>query len=185
MPSEPAAQERSLIARAQRGDAQAMEALLSRHRALLFALAGRLHRINGIPDEELVQAGSLGLMRAIGRYDAKQGVKLITYAVPWILGEMKRTLRGARMDWASLDEARAQDGAPLLDTLRGSDGVDIDAVDLRLAMQRLPQEEQTLICLRYFRERTQKEAALLLNKSQTQISRMERRALDRLHDWLM
>ena len=76
--------------------------------------------------------------------------------------------------------SRMQVGS-LLECLQGAGGVDLERVDLRLAMQRLPQDAQTLICLRYFRDHTQAETAQLLHRSQTQISRMERRALDQLH----
>lgn len=174
------AQEDALILRARQGDAQAVEALLSWHASLLHALASRLC----CPAEahaELVQAGVVGLLQALERYDPGRGVRLITYAVPWILGEMRRALREicAMHDTLSLDEA-GENSPPLADTLRSSEGVDVEALSLRMAMQQLSREEQLLLCLRYDREKTQKETAALLHRSQAQISRMERRALDHL-----
>ena len=62
--------------------------------------------------------------------------------------------------------------------------IDIDAVDLRLAMGKLGEDARRLILLRYFRDRTQQETARLLGKSQAQVCRMERRALDALREWL-
>lgn len=185
MQSERTCGEAELVARAQQGDRQAMETLLALHQMLIASLARRLWCFDGLTREELVQAGNLGFMQAVYRYDARKQVKLITYAVPWVLGEMRRAMRSAEKRCVSLEEERGEEGASLLETLRGSAGVNVEHIDLRMAMQRLPKEEQTLICLRYFRDRTQKEAAELLHKSQTQISRMERRALDQLHAWLM
>ena len=175
--------EAPLVHLASLGDASAMETLRARHQPMLRLLARRLAG-TGATQEELVQAGCLGLIQAVQRYDARQSVRLLTYAVPWILGEMKRALRNADRRGISLDAEPGDNGVPLRETLPGSSGMDMDRIDLRLAMQRLPEEEQTLICLRYFRDRTQKETAELLRRSQTQVSRMERRALDRLHAWL-
>ncbi len=166
---------------AQAGDAQAMEAILACHQGMIASLAMRLRPAAATQAEELRQAGSLGLMQAVLHYDAQRRVKLITYAVPWILGEMKRALRAQHSACLSLEEPIGERDCTLQDVLPGGDGVDVALVDLRLALSRLPKDEQTLICLRYFRDHSQKETACLLQKSQAQISRMERRALDALH----
>ena len=181
MLSDRAADEPALIAMAQHGDKAAMGTLLARFQPMLWLLSRRLSSAAAIPWEELVQAGNLGLMQAVRRYDEQQNVRLITYAVPWILGEMRRTLRSMQFRCLSLEEERGEESRTLMECMQGAGGVDLERVDLRLAMQRLPQDAQTLICLRYFRDHTQAETAQLLHKSQTQISRMERRALDQLH----
>ena len=181
MPSDRAADEPALIALAQHGDKAAMGTLLARFQPMLWALSRRLGSTAAIPWEELVQAGNLGLMQAVRRYDDSQDVQLITYAVPWILGEMRRTLRSLQFRCLSLEEERGEGSCSLMECLQGAGGMDLERVDLRLAMQRLPQEAQTLICLRYFRDRTQAETAQLMHRSQAQVSRMERRALDQLH----
>lgn len=181
MLSDHAADESELIALAQQGDKAAMGMLLARFQPMLWSLSKRLGSTAAIPWEELVQAGNLGLMRAVRRYDKKQGTRLTTYAVPWILGEMRHTLRNMQFHCLSLEEEHGAERRSLMESLQGEGGVDLEHVDLRLAMQRLPPEAQTLICLRYFRDNTQAETAQLLHKSQTQISRMERRAIDQLH----
>lgn len=181
MPSERSADEPALILLAQRGDKAAMGTLLARFQPMLWSLARRLGSAAEIPWEELVQAGNLGLMRAVRRYDERQETRLITYAVPWILGEMRRTLRSMQFRCLSLEEERGEDSCSLMECLQSVGDVDLECVDLRLAMQRLPAEAQTLLCLRYFRDHTQAETARLMHKSQTQVSRLERRALDQLH----
>lgn len=172
-----------LIAAAQHGDDAAKAALVDKHRGIIWLLARRFC-CDWMNDEELAQAGYLGFMQALVHYDISRDAKLITYALPWILGEMRRAIRGKDARTYSLDEPLDEEHATLYDVLGGDMGIDVDRVDLRLALGRLSQDEQLLLCLRYFRDKTQKESAIMLGKSQTQISRMERRALDTLHAML-
>ena len=60
----------------------------------------------------------------------------------------------------------------------------MERVALRMAMNELEAEEQRVVLLRYYRDMTQQETARLLGRSQAQISRIERRALDRLRTLL-
>lgn len=184
MRPEPEWEDPALIQRAQSGDQAAMCMLVERFRPMLWALARRMRCADSVSRHELVQAGVLGLIRAVERYDAGRGTKLTTYAVPWILGEMRQMLRETLTGCISLDEAEEQTGLTLMERLCGSDGVDMEGLAMRLAIERLDEQAQMLICLRYFRGYTQSEAARLLHRSQTQISRMERRALEQLKEIL-
>lgn len=157
-----------------------IEELVQSHQQVIHALAGRM-RCEQISREELIQAGNLGLLRAVSHYDASRDVKLITYALPWILGEMRRACRRMLNCTYSLDQQVDGEGQSLYDVLIGECGIDIIGIDLRLALSRLNPDEQILICLRYYRDKTQKETAFILKKSQAQISKMERHALDTLH----
>ena len=76
------------------------------------------------------------------------------------------------------------DGEALLRTLAGEEDIDVERVALRMAMNELEAEEQRVVLLRYYRDMTQQETARLLGRSQAQISRIERRALDRLRTLL-
>lgn len=176
--------QRLFVLRAQQGDAAAIETLIDMHRPFLYALIKRL-KCMSISREELLQAGVLGFLQAVKRYDQRQNTKLTTYAYPWILGEMRRAIRAAESNRISLDETVGNaDSLRLCDILAGGEGIDTERIDLHLALSRLEQEEWMLLCLRYFRDMTQKETAVLMKKSQTQISRLEQRALDRLHAML-
>ena len=166
------------IEEAKRGDELALEALIRAHQGIIRTLANRLH-CQWETWEELIQAGNFGFIQAIAHYDASRNIKLITYAVPWILGEMRKAIR--RKEMYSLDQPMEAEGQTLHDVLAGDLDVDICRIDLRLAISRLNPDEQMLILLRYYRDNTQRETALLLGKSQTQVSRLERRALDALH----
>ncbi len=85
----------------------------------------------------------------------------------------------------SLDEPAQSTGRTLLDALAGGDSIDDQKLDIRLALMRLPIQQRNLIILRYVREHTQKETAKIMGVSQSQISRIERQALDALRKWLI
>ncbi|GGB24056.1 RNA polymerase sigma factor RpoH [Tistrella bauzanensis] len=76
-------EEVSLAARVQAGDKAAAEILVRSHLRLVIKVASR-YRNYGLPMNELVQEGSLGLMQAVERFDPDRGVRLATYAMWWI-----------------------------------------------------------------------------------------------------
>lgn len=81
-----------LIVKAQGGDEQAKEELVKRNIALVKSIVKRfLNR--GYEYEDLFQIGVIGLIKAINNYDPKFNVQFSTYAVPMIMGEIKRFLR--------------------------------------------------------------------------------------------
>ncbi|SNY66187.1 SigB/SigF/SigG family RNA polymerase sigma factor [Paractinoplanes atraurantiacus] len=68
--------------------ARAIEAWLSLARHLAYRYIGR-----GEPAEDLLQVAALGLVKAVDRYDGSRGVEFTTFAVPTIVGELKRHFR--------------------------------------------------------------------------------------------
>ena len=89
---------------ARQGDAEALSALTRRHLPLVQALSRRF------PDrEDAFQAGCVGLVKAIRGFQEDRGCQFSTYAVPVILGEMRRARRDP-LGWrsrAALNRARA------------------------------------------------------------------------------
>lgn len=81
-----------LIRLAQNGDKAAMERLMVDNAGLIWSIARRFSG-RGYDLEDLFQIGSMGLMKCIEKFDLNYGVKFSTYAVPMILGEIKRFLR--------------------------------------------------------------------------------------------
>ena len=76
---------------AQAGDAAAKNSLLQENSGLIWSVVGRF-RGRGEP-EDLYQIGAIGLLKCIEKFDFSYDVKFSTYAVPMILGEIKRFLR--------------------------------------------------------------------------------------------
>ncbi len=81
-----------LIARSQAGEREAREVLIENNLGLVHHIVRRFAG-RGYELEDLFQIGSIGLMKAIDKFDLSLGVKFSTYAVPMIAGEIKRFLR--------------------------------------------------------------------------------------------
>ena len=81
-----------LLEAAQRGDEAARETLLAENDKLIWSIVRR-YLGRGAEAEDLFQIGSIGLLKAIDKFDLSYDVKFSTYAVPMISGEIKRFLR--------------------------------------------------------------------------------------------
>ena len=79
------------IRRAQEGDKQAKEQLIKENNGLIWSV---IRRFSGKAEQEdLYQIGAIGLLKCIEKFDFTYEVKFSTYAVPMIIGEIKRFLR--------------------------------------------------------------------------------------------
>jgi RNA polymerase sigma-B factor len=87
-------EEQQLFARHQQGDRLAREELVRRFMPLARSLARRYDR-SSEPFEDLLQVASLGLLKALDRFDPEMGHPFASFAVPTILGEMRRHFRDA------------------------------------------------------------------------------------------
>ena len=147
--------------------------------------------------EDLISIGTIGLIKAVETYKPAKNIKLATYASRCIENEILMHLRknANRRGEVSLDEPLNTDwdgNELLLSDVLGTDSDSIekpieDDVDrdlLLTAITRLSERERTIITMRFGldgrRERTQKEVADLLGISQSYISRLEKRIIDRL-----
>ena len=75
-----------------KGDASARDQLVMNHLNLVRFLASKFKN-RGEPVEDLVQVGTIGLIKAIDRFDPERGLEFTTYATPTIMGEIKRHFR--------------------------------------------------------------------------------------------
>lgn len=82
----------SLIALAQSGDDSAKEKLVRNNLRLVYSMAMRFNN-TGREMDDLFQVGAIGLLKAIERFDPSFGVCFSTYAVPMIIGEIRRFIR--------------------------------------------------------------------------------------------
>lgn len=81
-----------MIYKAQNGDQEAMTIMIEENKGLVWSIVKRFSQ-RGYEIDDLYQIGSLGLIKAIKKFDTSFEVKLSTYAVPYILGEIKRFIR--------------------------------------------------------------------------------------------
>ena len=175
----------ALIERVREGDKQAENRMVEENMGLVYSIARRfLNR--GYDAEDLTQIGAIGLIKAVKKFNPEFNVQFSTYAVPMITGEIKRFLcdDGAVKISRTLKEnaMKGDKEIRLLDTITGEeieDGV-INKVMIDDILSRLTEREKEIILLRYFRGKTQSEIAKIIGVSQVQISRIEKKAIERI-----
>ena len=100
-----AEEERVLLTRIATGDSAARDEMVLRNMALVISIAG-MYTSNGVPMDELVSIGTLGLIKALDRWDHTKRNRFSTYATDWIRTPVQRTamahMRRTPVD--SLDE---------------------------------------------------------------------------------
>lgn len=82
----------ALIMKSQQGDKEARDTVFEENTGLVYSVAKRFLG-RGAEMEDLTQIGSIGLLKAIDNFDSSYDVRFSTYAVPMILGEIRRYLR--------------------------------------------------------------------------------------------
>lgn len=214
------------------------EEFIQNNLGLVHACAGRF-RGRGIEYDDLYSAGCMGLVKAYDAFDTTRGVCFSTYAVPVILGEIKKLFRDggtvkvsrsvkelglkvgaarerllkqngaeptisqladqvgatseqvanalcACMPAISLTADDGEEGTRTLEIPVDSPEEEIaDLLSLREVLRTLQPEEQKLIYLRFFQNKTQSETAKVLGTTQVQISRRERKILAKLRQQLL
>lgn len=241
-----------LIRRVHEGDKEAREELIENNLGLVRHVQKRFVG-RGVENEDLFQIGVIGLIKAIDRFEPSMEVKFSTYAVPVIMGEIRRFLRedgpikvsrtirenaikllkarellsrqsdheprleelameagltkeeallALEADHAieSLDaEREAEDGSmqPLGERIayhEGGEGITagmringdpekdkvLDHLIFRQMWDGLSKEEQRLLWLRYYRDKTQMQVSETLGISQVQVSRKEKKILEKM-----
>ena len=231
-----------LFEKIQQGDKEAWEKFIKGNLRLVLSIIQRFSGSNENVDD-LFQIGCIGLMKAIDNFDTTLNVKFSTYAVPMIIGEVRRYLRdnnSIRVSRSIRDTANkanymtasmmkvsdkeptveelakkleipAQDIVFALDAIQSpvslyepvyaesgdnlyimdqiSDKKNkeekwVEQISLKAAIDRLSQREHRIIELRYFEGKTQMEVAQEIQISQAQVSRLEKRALRSMKNYL-
>ena len=221
------------------------EKLVSQHIGLVEFLARRF-RNRGEPLEDLVQVGTIGLLKAIERFDLEREVEFSTYATPTIVGELKRHFRdkgwAVRVprrlqelhlelsktvshlghdlgrsptvneiaESASITEEEVLEGLEIAQAYNftsldapidseeggstsfadqlGAEDEHLENLEYRASlapeMAKLPEREQQIVYLRFFKGLTQSEIADRLGISQMHVSRLLNRTLAQLREAL-
>jgi RNA polymerase sigma-B factor len=223
------------------GDRRARTQLIERMLPLVRHVARR-YRDSSEQQEDLVQSGTEGLIKAVDDFDVEREGSFTSYAVPKIEGEIKHHLRdntwgvhvpsilrertvriaaasarlasrygrpprpGELAEEAGVNESEAQEallaregycaeslqasraeGMSLAETIPAPAG-DLERSDDRLvlseSMRTLPVRERKVLALRFWGDLNQREIAVLVGLSQIQVSRLQRRAFERLREAL-
>lgn len=178
------------------------EAVIVVHLPLVRRLARRFSHGDRAREEDLVQAGVVGLILAVDRFDPDLGVPFVAYAIPTIVGSIQHYLRDAAPimraprrraaddgfrvvlvgDWPAV-EATAGPGAAVASSDRA-----IETAAQRVALVRLLRglgsRERRLIYLRFYEDETLAQIASRTGLSVSRVSRLIDRALVRLRDQL-
>ena len=190
------AEEQQLLAQAAAGSDAARQKLIERNLRLVVYIARRFEN-TGINIEDLISIGTIGLIKGVSTFRADRNIKLATYASRCIENEILmhiRKISGQKTE-VSLDESINTDwdgNELLLSDVLGTDGdtvmrpmeEDVEQQLLREALARLPERDRSIVALRFGLggrpEKTQKEVADLMGISQSYISRLEKRIMQRL-----
>ena len=193
-------QEKALLARMSAGDAAARDELITHNLRLVVYLAKK-YESSGVPAEDMISIGTIGLIKAVNTFTPERSIKLATYASRCIGNEILMYLRKSsnRRQEASIDEPLNVDGDGnelLLSDILGSDEnqisqrleQDAERAVLRRAVDSLSPRERQIMELRFGLldgvERTQKEVAYAIGISQSYISRLEKRIIRQLREQL-
>ena len=189
-----------MVRRVNAGDGEARRIMIERNLRLVVYIARKFEN-TGIGIEDLISIGTIGLIKAVNSFDPDKNIKLATYASRCIENEILMVLRKTnrlKLE-VSFDEPLNTDwdgNELLLSDILGTEpdlvSRDIDSsVEKEMlysAIRSLNQREKDIVNLRYGlgheKEHTQKEVADIMGISQSYISRLEKRIIEKLKNEL-
>lgn len=191
-----AEEEQHYLALAAKGDLEARNVLIERNLRLVAHIMKKYYAVAS-DQEDLISIGTIGLIKAVSTFDGSKGTRLATYAARCVENEILMHFRSQR---------KSSQDVSLSDFIEtGSDGAALSLMDvvsededllervsaresarqLRSAMERcLTEQERSVIALRYGIDGTppsrQREVAQKIGISRSYVSRIEKRALEKL-----
>ena len=195
-----AAEETFWLQRWAQGDPEARNVLIERNLRLVAHIIKKYYTQNTDQDD-LISIGTIGLMKGVSSFDPSKGARLATYAARCIENEIlmyfrsQKKLQGEISLSDSIDSDRDGDALQLMDIVGTDDTMLEDLYDRdnaqrlhTLVKQRLSAREAEVIRLRYGLggtiPLTQREVAAMFNISRSYVSRIEKRALEKLKEGL-
>lgn len=160
-----------MLEAAKLGDGEALEELFLENRGLVVFAASRF--LAGAEREDVLQAGSVGLVKAILGFEPSYGTEFSTYAVPKIAGEIRKLLRGLSHTEVLV---RCDPGTP------SAEEKALDRIYAAELLRALPEREALVVALRYCKGLTQKETGERIGLSQSSVSRIEKKAVSRMRE---
>lgn len=189
-------EEESLVSELIKGDRSVKSTLIERNLRLVVYIARKFEN-TGVAVEDLTSVGTIGLIKAVSTFDPQKKIKLATYASRCIENEILMYLRRnskikseisfyepLNTDWDGNELLLSDILGTENDTVYNYIEDEIDRELLCVALDKLNQREQEIVRLRFglqgHKEKTQKEVADMLGISQSYISRLEKRIINRL-----
>ncbi|MCD8367916.1 MAG: RNA polymerase sporulation sigma factor SigK [Clostridiales bacterium] len=193
-------EEQRYVQLAAQGDGEARNQLIEHNLRLVAHIVKKYYNQTGDTDD-LVSIGTIGLIKAVNTYRPEKQIRLATYAARCIENEILMHLRKVRRQAGevSLNDVLEQDeeggGLSLMDVLKVDDTVleDLDTrescVRVREAVQVCLGERERLVITRRYgldgqKPLTQREIAAQLGISRSYVSRIEKKALHQLQDYM-
>jgi RNA polymerase sigma-B factor len=150
-----------------RGDRSARTRVIEQNLPLVHSLARRFWRPSE-PLDDLVQAGTIGLIKAVDGFRDDRGRDLGAYAVPTIVGELRRHVR----ERASASSVAELEEETLAAAARSQAEMSETRELVRTALDVLTPRERRIVALRYYRDWSQQRIAAEVGLSQVQVSRV-------------
>ncbi|MBO7763050.1 MAG: RNA polymerase sporulation sigma factor SigK [Clostridia bacterium] len=197
-PPLPAAEEQALFLRMKEGDPKARSRLIEHNLRLVAHIVRKYYTSYQNPDE-LVSIGSLGLIKAIDSFRVENGARFATYAARCVQNEILMFFRSQKKLSCEVSIHETidvdRDGNPLtyIDIISADDNI-TQNLDLKIHTERayrlidevLDERERQVIVLRYGLGKapalTQREVATAMGISRSYVSRIEKRALQRMKE---
>lgn len=229
-----------IIENAQNGSKDDMTKLIEDNNGLIWSIVRRFCG-RGYDIEDLYQIGSIGFIKAIQRFDTSFEVRLSTYAVPYILGEIKRYIRddgpikvsrsikelnikilelqkeyfrkygrditleeiSKELKISKEEITMALDSSKPVDSIESAKYTDsktdktvsileqistgkdeqseiTNRITIKKLISELEEKEKEIILLRYYKQKTQMQVSKILGITQVQVSRIERKVLEKM-----
>lgn len=229
-----------IIESAQNGNKEDMTKLIEDNNGLIWSIVRRFNG-RGYDIEDLYQIGSIGFIKAIQRFDTSFEVRLSTYAVPYILGEIKRYIRddgpikvsrsikelnikilelqkeyfrkygrdikleeiSKELKISKEEITMALDSSKPVDSIESAKYTDnktdktvsileqistgkdeqteiTNRITIKNLISELEDKEKEIILLRYYKQKTQMQVSKILGITQVQVSRIERKVLEKM-----
>ncbi|MBE7010305.1 MAG: RNA polymerase sporulation sigma factor SigK [Ruminococcaceae bacterium] len=190
-------EESEYLALAQQGDTDAKNKLIEHNLRLVAHVAKKYNQIPSTEADDLISIGTIGLIKGISSYNDSKKTKLATYAARCIENEILMYIRSGKklQNEISLNECLGHDSdgneITFMDILTAEDVDVAELADLNIDKKKLYQyidevlneREKEIICLRYGlagKPITQRQIAKNMNISRSYVSRIEKKALQKL-----